>query len=90
MSKMSDLELYIGELYDQGLDFDQVVKTIMSEYGLSLVVAENLVIDAEANMAMDEVMEGSRFEDDADALASAGWGTDEDYGSFDDYNYDYE
>ena len=36
----------------------------------------------------DEPWDGfnSDAEADADALASAGWGTDEDYGCFDDYN----
>lgn len=29
----------------------------------------------------------SDAEADADALASAGWGTDEDYGGYDDYDY---
>ena len=30
----------------------------------------------------DDVDEGGLFEDDGDALASMGWGTDEDYGAY--------
>lgn len=36
-----------------------------------------------------ECEERGYYEDDGDALASAGFGMDEDYGCFDDYNYDY-
>jgi hypothetical protein len=47
--------------------------------------AENLVYGVECQL-MDESIEDGRFEDDGDALASAGWGTDEDYGHYgDDY-----
>jgi hypothetical protein len=42
------------------------------------------VTAAETNVPDDEPFDGFRTdaEADADALASAGWGTDEDYGSF--------
>ena len=43
---------------------------------------------AEANHDSDEdPYEGGYFEDDADALASAGMGTDEDYGCYDSGDY---
>lgn len=89
MSKMSDLHLYISEMLEQGLTFTQVVKNLMSEYNFSFEVAENMVYDVECSL-MDQAIETGKFEDDGDALASAGFGTDEDYGHFDDYNYDYE
>lgn len=38
----------------------------------------------------DEGYEMDDVEADADTLASAGWGTDEDYGDFDGYFTDYE
>lgn len=89
MSRMSDLHLYITELIEQGLVFDEIAERLMSEYGFSQEVAENMVYDVECQM-MDQSIEDGNFENDGDALASAGFGTDEDYGSFDDYNYDYE
>lgn len=89
MSYMSDLHLYISEMLAKGIPYDDVVNTIMSEYDFSQEVAENMVYDVECQL-MDESIEDGRFEDDGDALASAGFGTDEDYGSYDDYNYDYE
>ena len=44
--------------------------------------------DENGETESDEPWDGfnSDAEADADALASAGWGTDEDYGCFDDYN----
>ena len=86
---MSDLHIYISELLTSGMPFDEVVATIKSEYDMSLEYAENMVYDVECQL-MDTAIEDGKFEDDGDALASAGFGTDEDYGSFDDYNYDYE
>lgn len=89
MSRMSDLHIYISEMLSAGMLFDEVVRTIVSEYDMSYQYAENLVYDVETQLA-DQDIEDGKFEDDGDALASAGFGTDEDYGSFDDYNYDYE
>lgn len=89
MSKMSDLHTYISELIEEGLVFDEIVTRLCDEYSFSQEVAENMVYDVECYL-MDQAIESGKFEDDGDALASAGWGTDEDYGSFDDYNYDYE
>ena len=86
---MSDLHIYISELLTSGMPFDEVVATVKSEYDMSQEYAENMVYDVECQM-MDQSIEDGKFEDDGDALASAGFGTDEDYGSFDDYNYDYE
>ena len=86
---MSDLHIYISELLTSGMPFDEVVATIKSEYDMSHEYAENMVYDVECQL-MDTAIEDGKFEDDGDALASAGFGTDEDYGSFDDYNYDYE
>ena len=44
--------------------------------------------DAEFDQGWDEAKEDNYtdVEADADTLASAGWGTDEDYGYFDDYS----
>ena len=48
------------------------------------IVAINLDDDGEPPYDMTDV------EADADTLASAGWGTDEDYGYFGDYSEGYE
>ena len=89
MSKMSDLHTYISELIEEGLIYTEIVYRLRSEYGFSQESAENMVYDVECQL-MDQAIEDGSFENDGDALASAGFGTDEDYGSFDDYNYDYE
>ena len=90
MSKMSDLHQYITELFGEGLLIEDIVERVMLEYGMSRTYAENLVYDVE-NSFIEETFE-NKFDSgsDGDALASAGWGTDEDYGHFDDYNYDYD
>ena len=87
---MSDLHLYIKELIEEGLSYEKIVDRIVFEYGFSETYAENMVYDVETSYieaAMDADFDSGS---DADALSSAGFGTDEDYGSFDDYNYDYD
>ena len=86
---MSELHTYISELIDNGMVYEDIVNTIKSEYNFSQEVAENMVYDVECSL-MDQAIESGKFEDDGDALASAGFGTEEDYGGFDDYNYDYD
>ena len=87
MSKMSDLHLYIKELMDEDLTYEDIVKRIMSEYDMSQEYAENMILDVYTEETQDDDFDSGS---DGDALASAGWGTDEDYGHFDDYNYDYD
>jgi hypothetical protein len=52
---------------------------------------EVLDTDREDFYLDDEPWDGFRddVEADADALASAGWGTDEDYGGYDDFDRDF-
>ena len=80
MSKMAEMALEIEDMfYDDNLDAHQIAKLL----GLP---AENVAayIDEMKNSSSDtdEPWDGfnSDAEADADALASAGWGTDEDYG----------
>ena len=83
MSRMSDLHIDISEMLAKGIAYSDVVDAVKLEYGMSQDEAEGLVYDVECQL-MDESIEDGRFEDDGDALASAGWGTSEDYGFFDD------
>jgi len=79
MSKMSDLMLSIEELYFKGFS---VTKTAEA-----LGISEDLVMDA-FDAIEDTEVNGERDYDDsmdgdaASALASCGWGTDEDYGDY--------
>jgi len=90
MSRMSDLHIYIKELIEEGLSYEKIVDRIVFEYGLSETYAENMVYDVETSYIEDAMDDRFDSGSDADALSSAGFGTDEDYGAFDDYNYDYD
>lgn len=76
MSKMGTLVMEIQEMVESGLDADVVA--------MLLNVPEDMVLDVMDTMGLvepdmddyDDSMDG----DDASGLASAGWGTDEDYG----------
>ena len=98
MSKMGAFNLQIEEytnyLISQGDSYDQVLESVQKVYGLSDYDADELVwklwVDSGSNdkYAITEE-DDDRFShgvndmsDDGDALASAGFGTDEDYGAF--------
>ena len=99
MSKMGAFNLQIEEytnyLISQGDSYDQVLESVQKVYGLSDYDADEVVwklwTDSGSNdkyAVTDE--DYDRFShgvndmsDDADALASAGFGTDEDYGGYD-------
>ena len=59
------------------------------EIGQSDYEEQQEALEAEREREAAEVLEPDQFmsdaEADADALASAGWGTDEDYGYYGDY-----
>jgi hypothetical protein len=86
MSRMSELHAEIVEQIQSGAFTDDVVNYIMERYNFPYDVAERMVYDVEADITMQEEtqyheqMDG----DHASALSSVGWGTDEDYGLFDD------
>lgn len=76
MSKMGELAMEIEELYSQG--FSAVSIAAMLNAPLDLV--EDFF-----NRAEDEYIDPEEWDSafaDGEALASAGFGTDEDYGSF--------
>ena len=98
MSKMGALNLeiqeYISYLRSQGDADDQVLDSVQKVYGLSDYDADELVWKLWAESGSNDRYaiteeDYDRFShgvndmsDDGDALASAGFGTDEDYGAF--------
>ena len=98
MSKMGafnlEIQEYISYLRSQGDAYDQVLDSVQKVYGLSDYDADELVwgiwVDSGSNDKYaitdddyDRFSHGvNDMSDDGDALASAGFGTDEDYGAF--------
>ena len=74
MSAMSELALEIEERLHKGLSADAIAQSL--DIPLEWVLATEEAIFGE--QGYDDSMDG----DHASALASAGFGTDEDYGSF--------
>ena len=98
MSKMGAFNLQIEEytnyLISQGDSYEQVLESVQKVYHLSDYEADELVwklwVDSGSNDRhaiteedYDRFSHGvNDMSDDGDALASAGFGTDEDYGAF--------
>lgn len=75
MSKMADVMIEIEELYMAGYTAMEIFN--MKAYPMSWIEEVINTIDGiDESGYYDESMDG----DTASALASAGWGTDEDYG----------
>jgi len=85
MSKMADLLIDIEDLYWAGFE----APAIATKLNVPLDIVQQAVneIQAEADAAYDEERDqfNSDLEADADVLASAGWGVDEDYVMDNDY-----
>lgn len=84
MSQMSNLHLSIAETLDEGeLSFKQIAKM----YGVSVKEVE-MVYDDMMDFLSEQVSNSEAFVEDSDpyadgeALASAGWGTNEDYNCY--------
>jgi hypothetical protein len=73
MSKMSDLLLEIEELHIAGLTEQEISNRTGMPLKFVLDALENFLYNDDS---YDDSMDG----DEASGLASAGWGTDEDYG----------
>jgi len=73
MGYFSNLHQSIIELHEDGLPVDEIAVSLMVDLG---TVAEIIKEYEEQNYDYDDSMDG----DEASALASAGFGTDEDYG----------
>ena len=77
MSKMADLALEIEEMYyEQGMPISEIAKVVP----LSIEDIAEFVADMEIDRDREDDQFNSDAEADGDALASAGFGTDEDYG----------
>jgi len=90
MGKMKDLSIGIEEMLELDEDYSSIVDYIRSFFPYYTAdTCMELIADAETRLAIRyrdmedyDNMDG----DHASALASVGWGTDEDYGSYsDDY-----
>jgi hypothetical protein len=71
----------ILSLHQQGLDKDQLIRDLllwMSESDVEDFAAHSGLFDDEDEAEPDDSMDG----DHDSAMASAGWGTDEDYGHY--------
>jgi hypothetical protein len=74
MSKMADLDITIQEMLLEGTDPAVIAKVL--NVPMEWVEATMVSMEPESG---DESFDAF---DDAQALASAGWGTDEDYGHY--------
>lgn len=75
MSKMSELNIAIMDLIDEGEISNAAVEALAAEYNVSVEWLMEAIRDCIEDQ-YDDSMDG----DAASALASAGFGTDEDYG----------
>jgi orotate phosphoribosyltransferase-like protein len=82
MGKLKELVTTIVEMYDeQGLSVSEIANKLdMSQEEVSQVVAEWSISYSDEGPEYDDSMDG----DWDSGMASAGFGTDEDYGSFGD------
>lgn len=78
---MSTLSEQILELYDDGFGLGEIADMV----NCPLTIVDQVVNEYldECHQDYDDPMDG----DEASALASAGWGTDEDYGGLPDYDW---
>lgn len=102
MGKFKDLHVTVLEMLENGTNFEEVAAFIMTvlpgcqyDEALSIIMEAEAVIDglvfdsnydSNNDSNYDSNYDDSMDGDHASALASVGWGTDEDYGfSSDDY-----
>jgi hypothetical protein len=90
MGQFKDLHVTVMEMVENDTHFEDIAKYIMSVLpGCQYDEALSIIMEAEADYELrrlDDNLDDSMDGDHASALASVGWGTDEDYGySCDDY-----
>ena len=94
--RIIEMEEFVSSEREKGVDFDVVVERLQHRFTLSDAAAENFVWDliqpdedppvgyrfshGVMYCGDDEPQDSYDLSDDAEALASAGYGTDEDYG----------
>ncbi len=84
MGTFTNILIDIEEMWADGMPFDQIAEAINKQYG-------TIYTEAEIDNAIEQIIEDQdqRYNDDMDgdfdsAMASAGFGTDEDYGYYGD------
>lgn len=80
MSKMKELWSDIVEM----LEAEYTVEEVAAKFCVPLDWVESIKTDLEEEISFEEETFLSDAEADANALASMGWGTDEDYGHYGD------
>jgi len=78
MSKMSEIYITIEEMYNDGMTAKKI--SDFTGYPLAWVYSVIETLDGPDESSYNDALDG----DEASALASAGWGTDEDYGCYGD------
>ena len=84
MGTFTNILIDIEEMWADGVPFDQIAEAINKQYG-------TIYTEAEIDAAIEQIIEAQDqgYNDDMDgdfdsAMASAGFGTDEDYGYYGD------
>lgn len=82
MGTFTNILIDIEEMWADGMPFDQIAEAINKQYG-------TVYTEAEIDAAIEQIIEAQDqgYNDDMDgdfdsAMASAGFGTDEDYGYY--------
>lgn len=82
MGTFTNILIDIEEMWADGMPFDQIAEAINKQYGTVYTEAE---IDAAIEQIIEDQDQGYNDDMDGDfdsAMASAGFGTDEDYGYY--------
>jgi len=80
MSVMSNLDIELTELYMEGMTVNMAARITGLPVSMVVAVFERLQREEQEQDRFDDSMDG----DFDSAMASAGFGTDEDYGCYDD------
>ena len=80
MGRMSDLDIELTELYMEGMTVNMAARITGLPVSMVAAVFERLMREEQESDRFDDSMDG----DFDTAMASAGYGTDEDYGFYDD------
>ena len=75
MSRMSDMNLTIQQYIDDGYSLNEIAEMLNISLEWVIEVADQME-------SLDDYYDDSMDGDHASALASVGWGTDEDYGYY--------
>jgi hypothetical protein len=93
MSGMKNFVATVIDAYKSGMTFDAIAQAHNVSYDMVAQIVETAIED-DPSFFDDADVDPSEYDDsmdgdDASALASAGWGTDEDYGAHEVEIYEY-